>query len=248
MATQKTLLRRIGAFLAERKKSDGGYAPVDPVEIERLHAIVADLIALKYEADPDGDQPVRVHLTDLTRYERPIHLPVRHTHRPVDNMTEIELHLQAADRYGAIAQSASERASRSSAAAIALLVETAAQHQPLTIAGVPYAVRPPAGATVDGVRLALLKLVTAAHKKAPCPEEHGPKSAWAARLADAATQKLGLKVLARTCVHTDAGLRMHFKVPALSEDALRVAMGESAPMASTAAKAKAATPTAPTAP
>lgn len=226
MRTQKTLLRQIGVFLAERKKSDGGYARVDPAEIDQIHAIVSALIALKYETDPDGDLPVRVNLTDVTRYERPFHLPVRHTHKPVDGVSEIELHLQAADRYGSVAQWAADNAARNSASALELLKQVTGNHHPLTLGGVSYAVRPPAGATIEGVRSALLKMLKAAHKKAPCPADHAEKTAWAKRLADAATVKLGLKVLSRTCMLTDEGVRMHFIVPALSDDAIRVAMGE----------------------
>lgn len=63
------LLTKLSAFLAERKQSGDGWAPVAPEEVEALYEIVEELITLKYGKDADGDLPVRVKLVDRTRYD-----------------------------------------------------------------------------------------------------------------------------------------------------------------------------------
>jgi hypothetical protein len=67
--TFESLTARVVAFIKDRKKSEGGFASVTPKEIDDLYDIIADLISLKYESDPDGDLPVRVRLVDWTRFE-----------------------------------------------------------------------------------------------------------------------------------------------------------------------------------
>lgn len=70
MALPTDLTRKIEAFLANPSKSEGGYAPVARDDLEQLAEILRDLVARKYEEDPDGDLPVSFELYDRTRYQR----------------------------------------------------------------------------------------------------------------------------------------------------------------------------------
>lgn len=90
MAIPVKLIQRIDAFLAVRKKSDGGFAPVTETEMEELDEIVGGLIAAKYEKDPDGDLPVRYKLLDRTRYDPDHYVPVASTVRAKDWQEYIE--------------------------------------------------------------------------------------------------------------------------------------------------------------
>ena len=112
LSKKTTLLRHIDRFLAQRKESTGGYAPVEPEEVQALQDIIHRLIALKYEQDPDGDLPLEATVTDRTRYERPLHLPVPYAHRPTDGRSELEMHLQASERYASLANWASDSSKR----------------------------------------------------------------------------------------------------------------------------------------
>lgn len=67
--TRTDLNVAITAFLDARSKSDGGFSPVGPKDIEQLDEIIGGLVALKYETDPDGDHPIRWQLCDWTRFE-----------------------------------------------------------------------------------------------------------------------------------------------------------------------------------
>lgn len=97
-----------------KKASDGGYAPVEPKELDELRDIIDALIELKYESDVDGDRPVEVMLVDRTRYERPFVLPIPYTHskRPEDGKSELELLQTAAENHMTIAKVASDAAER----------------------------------------------------------------------------------------------------------------------------------------
>ena len=61
--------RMIQEFLKDTHHSDGGWAPVEPQDMEQLHSILQALIAAKWDADPDGDRPVEYTLVDRNRYE-----------------------------------------------------------------------------------------------------------------------------------------------------------------------------------
>ena len=79
----------IEAFLAERRESDGGWAPVEPRDLSQLANIISKLICAKWGPDEDGDRPICVELTDRTKYEPSPFLPVPYfTPRP----TPEELH------------------------------------------------------------------------------------------------------------------------------------------------------------
>ena len=61
--------RMIQEFLKDTRHSDGGWAPVEPQDMEQLYAITQSLIVAKWGADADGDRPVEHALVDRTRYE-----------------------------------------------------------------------------------------------------------------------------------------------------------------------------------
>lgn len=78
----KALLARIEAFSNAEKAATpgGGYAPVNQTEIEELASILRDMIALKYQADADGDVPVEFQIVDRTRFERTHFFAIPYTH------------------------------------------------------------------------------------------------------------------------------------------------------------------------
>lgn len=76
----KTIHNMIDQFLKERKKSDGGWAPVDNNELVALTKIFEKLIGAKYQKDPDGDLPIQGLFIDLTTCETMHFKPMPHTH------------------------------------------------------------------------------------------------------------------------------------------------------------------------
>ena len=72
--------KAIATFLAERRESDGGYAPIINNDLEQLYAIIRLLIVEKFQADPDGDRPIDVHLVDRTKYWPNSYLDVEYSH------------------------------------------------------------------------------------------------------------------------------------------------------------------------
>jgi hypothetical protein len=83
------MITTIGKFLAEPRRSDGGYAEVTEQDVATLSELLDELLAAKFEPDPDGDMPIRVRITDLTRYQPLRYLAVPRT-RPTDTWKEIE--------------------------------------------------------------------------------------------------------------------------------------------------------------
>lgn len=53
---------KIDSFLAERRKSEGGYALITDQDVKDLSGIIRGLIELKCERDPDGDLPIQFAL------------------------------------------------------------------------------------------------------------------------------------------------------------------------------------------
>lgn len=66
------LQQAIESFLADRRKSEGGFAPVEKGDMKKLYRVLDLLIDAKWQKDPDGDLPVNYKLIDRTRYE-PMH-------------------------------------------------------------------------------------------------------------------------------------------------------------------------------
>lgn len=218
MSDNTAISERITAFLAGgQTRSDGGFAPVTPKELEQLHDIIGALIAAKYEADPDGDLPVEVILTDRTRYERPFTSAIPYTHKPFPNHSEVELELLVADRFQGLANFASERASRHLRAATELMRVAATANRPMTFSGVTYSVALPPGMTRERICEVLDTEVRNAMLTAPCPQDFTERGKWAEQRAQAATAVLGMKVLPRTCSHGPDGVKIRFDIPALDD-------------------------------
>ena len=59
---------RLDAFLAERRKSDGGWAEVRDGDMTELSELIYAIIKAKFEEDADCDLPVEYNLTDRTKY------------------------------------------------------------------------------------------------------------------------------------------------------------------------------------
>lgn len=90
-----TLQAVIATFLAEGSPSKGGFAKVGPKDEEQLAGIIRQLIAAKYETDPDGDLPLSFDLIDRTRYMNYHFFPVRHFHddrKEEEGLNVLDLH------------------------------------------------------------------------------------------------------------------------------------------------------------
>lgn len=61
---EKALQDRIEKFIAVKSESSGGWAPATYDEMWELHGIVMDIVAAKYEKDPDGDLPIEATLVN----------------------------------------------------------------------------------------------------------------------------------------------------------------------------------------
>ena len=216
--TPPSLTRQIEAFLATGQKgSAGGFAPVTPEEVEQLHGIIGALLEAKYERDPDGDLPVEAILTDRTRFERPMTLPIPYTSKPFPNHSELEMELMVADRFQGLANFASERASRHLRSATELMRVAAAANRPMTFSGVTYSVALPPGMTRERITEVLDTEVRNAMLTTPCPQDFTERGKWAEQRAQAATALLGMKVLPRTCSQGPDGVKIRFDIPALDD-------------------------------
>lgn len=88
MTTKKLLNILIDEFLAVRRESDGGYAPVTEMDLEQLDTIIYKLIGMKWAIDPDGDLPIDFKIIDRTRFE-PLHYePVPYQHKMRDELEQ----------------------------------------------------------------------------------------------------------------------------------------------------------------
>ena len=78
---RSALDKLIDKFLAERRKSDGGWAPVTERDLGQLYIIVEKIIGMKWGQDPDGDLPIEWKIIDRTRFERLHYFPVPYEHK-----------------------------------------------------------------------------------------------------------------------------------------------------------------------
>jgi hypothetical protein len=105
---------RIEAFLAEKSKSEGGFAPVGQKDMEQLSSLLEALLAAKYEKDPDGDLPVSFQLVDRTRFENTHFWMIPHAKDEAENdLSHIRSRLRAACANLSIAQGQIDRVQRS---------------------------------------------------------------------------------------------------------------------------------------
>ena len=77
---RRVLDKLIDKFLAERRVSDGGWAPVTESDSYQLNAIIERLVRMKWTADPDGDRPIEWRIIDRTQFGRLQYAPVPYEH------------------------------------------------------------------------------------------------------------------------------------------------------------------------
>jgi len=109
--TKEELFKRIDEFVKVRNESTrgGGYAEVDPKDVEELYGIFYNIVDLKYGEDADGDTPIDINILDRTRFEpRCGDLPVPYTHKA----KTVEEYDEILDRAICNAGSAMDRVSR----------------------------------------------------------------------------------------------------------------------------------------
>jgi hypothetical protein len=92
---RKALAGLIDRFLAERRESDGGYAPVTESDLNKLYAIISRLVRMKWGMDPDGDRPIEWKLIDRTRFERMHYVPIPYEHKAKGEAVFDRLHFVA---------------------------------------------------------------------------------------------------------------------------------------------------------
>lgn len=90
----KVLNNLIADFLAERRKSDGGFAPVTEQDLNQLCSIMEKLTGMKWGRDADGDLPIDWEIIDRTRFERMHFQPVPYQHKAQNELAANE-HLNA---------------------------------------------------------------------------------------------------------------------------------------------------------
>jgi hypothetical protein len=71
----------IDKFLAERRVSDGGYAPATEDDINLLYQVVDSLLLEKWQEDLDGDLPVDIKIVNRHTHERMYYRPVPYLHK-----------------------------------------------------------------------------------------------------------------------------------------------------------------------
>jgi hypothetical protein len=59
----------VDTFLAERRKSEGGWAEITNDDIQQLEKIVLSLVKAKCQADPDGDYPIQFRIVNRRTHE-----------------------------------------------------------------------------------------------------------------------------------------------------------------------------------
>lgn len=73
--------KALNKFLAERRISDGGYAPVTDEDMKQLDDLMYELVQAKCGADPDGDRPIECTLVNRKTHERLHYFPIPYGHK-----------------------------------------------------------------------------------------------------------------------------------------------------------------------
>jgi hypothetical protein len=219
MALTKKLQTQIEKFLENKKKSAGGFAPVDDGEIDELSEIVYALIEAKYQRDPDGDLPVSAHLTDRTRYKLPFILPIPHTRdEAVPNVSAM---LEAVDHHMSMAASHSESANTLMRLVRGDIRIQADSERPVKLQGKVFR---PVPAPKEGVVLEedwlkayARKMFVKEESKNPCPSDWDSRKGWADRLVKKLREEWGIFVAVEGCSITTSGPSVSLNVPAIDK-------------------------------
>jgi hypothetical protein len=219
MALTKKLQTQIEKFLENKKKSEGGWAPVDEGEIDELSEIVYALIEAKYQRDPDGDLPVSAHLTDRTRFKLPLILPIPHTRD--EAVPDVSAMLEAMSNHLSMAASHSESANTLMRLVRGDIRVQADADRPVKLQGKVFR---PVPTPKEGVVLEeewlkerARKLFFKEESKNPCPSDWDERKAWADRLVKKLREDWGVFVAVEACSITTSGLSVRLNVPAIDK-------------------------------
>ncbi|KKN96814.1 hypothetical protein LCGC14_0164580 [marine sediment metagenome] len=83
-AQRAKVAKALNKLLAERRISDGGYAPATEQDIDQIHVLFCTIIEAKWGSDPDGDLPVEYKLINRHTEERLHYYPIPYGHRLKD--------------------------------------------------------------------------------------------------------------------------------------------------------------------
>jgi hypothetical protein len=89
----EALEKTINEFLADRRKSEsGGWAQIEPKDVDGLYKIIGLLIEEKCEPDSDGDYPFDYSITNRRIYEpAPYLCPVPYMHQAQTDEERIDI-------------------------------------------------------------------------------------------------------------------------------------------------------------
>lgn len=79
--SRATIDSALDALLAERRKSDSGWAPVTEDDLKALHRLIKLVLEAKFERDGDGDLPVEYELVNRNTHERIMVSLMRYPHK-----------------------------------------------------------------------------------------------------------------------------------------------------------------------
>lgn len=232
MAMPKRLQARIEKFLANKKKSSGGWAPVDEGEVEELSELVYAIIEAKYDKDPDGDLPVSAHLTDRTRYKLPFIMPIPHLVKRSHELEDISVLHEVIGRHMTMAASHSESAKSAMQMLGGELKVMAQTERSICLEGKVYR---PVPTPNEGVQLTeewfttqALKRFTAVERKNPCPADWQQRDAWGRKIVAELGKQWGVFVSLEACRLTAKGVHVALNIPAINK-VIRFNVGEKVP-------------------
>ena len=221
MALPKELKEKLEKFLKNRKSSDGGWAPVDEDEVGQFVELAYAILEAKYERDPDGDLPVSVHVTDRTRYEAPLILPIPHLwdeRRGPPDLTAVH---DAMSSCLLVSKSYSERAATLMQLLRGEIRQTVDREGPIHLHGKEYRNVPTPN---PGVELSEEWLTTRARQvfrkeesRNPCPSDWARRNTWATTLVNKLREAWGVFVALEACRITTRGVSVSLSVPAINQ-------------------------------
>lgn len=221
MTDRAQFLAKLNAFLDQPRASvDTSWPTVTEEDMQELWGLVGDLIDLKFERDCDGDSVIDVILTDRSRYEKPLYLPIPWSSQRTgsdDDAPDLQKCVEAAQRHSCMAKHHQERSDQELRKLQMLMSGCAEKHTPVKLNGLEYRVPVPAGMTLQTVAAAAHEAVAERVAQEPFPDGYSESRAWAEKAAKLASEKAGVKVLARTSMKDERGLRFFMDVPSFSE-------------------------------
>jgi hypothetical protein len=87
-------IAKVVDFVNERRKSDGGYAPVEEDDFGMLSELIHELIALKWESDPDGDFPINVKIINRKTHWPLHYMPLYYDHHVEDGEVPFDAYMR----------------------------------------------------------------------------------------------------------------------------------------------------------